>query len=151
MADYEKLTDPYGSYNFYVEIKNADSDNKAWFTEVSGLKGDVETFEIKEGGVNTHTHTFPGRVTWGPVTLKKGLDNDLTFYKWWQAIVNNDSGGNRRRDVTITLLDEDFSTVTTWTVKNAWVKSYEGPALNSGASDLAFETIVLSHDGVTES
>ena len=151
MADYEKVSDPYGSFNFHVEIDGA-GDIKAQFSEVSGIKGDVEVFEVKEGGLNTMTRTFPGRVTWGPVTLKRGIDNDKTFYKWWRAIVGNESGGKRRRTVTITMLDEDFTTTARiWTLQNAWVKSWEGASLNAGGSDLAFESIVLSHDGIEES
>ena len=160
---YETVDDPYGSFNFYVEIDDADG-IKALFQEVSGLKGDVEVFEIKEGGVNDRTHTFPGRVKWGPVTLKRGIDSDQAFYNWWRAIVENKTAGdqvtlggeiysskNRRRTVTITMFDEDFTTAARkWTLQNAWPQSWEGAALNSGGSELAFETIVLSHDGVTE-
>ncbi len=151
MADYSSQDDPYGSFNFHVEIDGV-SKIEALFQEVSGIKGDVEEFEIKEGGVNDRTHKFPGRTTWGPVTLKRGIDTNQALYDWWRAIVENKSGGKRRRKVTITMFDEDFtSTARKWTLENAWPKSWEGAALNSSGSELAFESIVLNHDGVTES
>jgi len=150
--DAYKDGDPYGSFNFHVKIDGADDALAARFSEVSGLKGDVEVFEIKEGGLNDRTRTFPGRVTWGPVTLKRGIDADKTFYDWWRAIVENkSSAGDRRKKVTIQLLDEDFSTKQTWVLANAWPKSWESASLNAGGSDLAFETVVLSHDGIEES
>ncbi len=150
--DYKPLADPYGGFNFHVEFEKTNDGIKASFSEISGLKGDVEEFEVKEGGLNTRTHKFPGRVSWGPVTLKRGIDKEQVLYDWWRTIVSNaDGGGKRRRNVTITMLDEDFSTARKWTLENAWPKSWEGASLNSGGSELAFESIVLNHDGVTES
>lgn len=140
--------DPFGNFNFHVEIDNA-SGIKAVFNEVSGLKGDVEEFEIKEGGVNDRTYKAPGRTIWGPVTLKRGIDTEAALYKWWRDIVENK--GTRRRSVRIVMLDEDFSEVKSWTLKDAWPKSWEGPSFNSGGSELAFESVTLNHHGVTES
>ena len=145
--------DPWGGFNFHVEI-SGEHGIKARFAEASGLKGDVGEFEIKEGGVNDRTHRFPGRVTWGPITLKRGVDKDRAFYDWWRQVVENKKGSGKktlRRSVRIVQLDEDMSTVRTWTLVNAWPKSWEGPAFNSGGSELAFEAVVLNHDGVTES
>jgi phage tail-like protein len=141
--------DPFGSFNFHVEI-DGESGIKAYFNEVSGLKGDVEELEIKEGGVNDRTHKMPGRIMWGPVTLKRGIDNDRALFKWWSKIVGNEKG-KVRKTVRIVMLDEDFSEVRSWTLKEAWPKSWEGPAFNSGGSEIAFESVTLNHHGVTES
>jgi len=140
--------DPLGGFNFYVEIGDA-GDIKGRFTEVSGLKGDVEEFEIKEGGLNTRTHKLPGRVSWGPITLKKGLGDETFFNEWWDKVVSNTSG-EVRKNVKVLLLDREMSTVRTWEIKNAWPKSWEAPNLNAGSSELAIETLVLNHEGVTE-
>lgn len=147
VAEYD---DPFGSFNFHVEIDGEDESFAAHFNEVSGLKGDVEEFEIKEGGVNDRTHKRPGRTVWGPVTLKRGVDTEKVFYNWWRNIVDNQKGKIRKK-VRIVMLDEDFSEVRSWTLNEAWPKSWEGPAFNSGGSELAFESITLNHHGVTES
>jgi len=144
----DNTDDPYGSFNFHVEI-DGESGIEALFNEVSGLKGDVEEFEIKEGGVNGYTHKMPGRVSWGPITLKRGIDPNQSFYNWWRAVVENQSGKIRKK-VRIVMLDEDFTEKKSWTLVDAWPKSWEGPAFNSGGSELAFESITLNHHGVTE-
>ena len=140
--------DPLGGFNFHVDV--GDDGIKARFTEVNGLKADVEEFEIKEGGLNTRTHLLPGRVKWGPITLKKGLGDETFFNDWFNKVVNNTSG-EVRKNVKVLLLDRELNTVRTWDIKNAWPKSWEAPTMNSGSSEIAFETIVLNHEGVTES
>ena len=150
MSNYD---DPFGSFNFHVEIDGEDN-IAAYFNEVSGLKGQVEEFEIKEGGVNDRTHKFPGRVTWGPVTLKRGIDTDQAIYNWWRQVVENNKGGGQRklrRKVRIVLLDDEFNEERSWTIQEAWPMSWEGPSLNSSGSELAFESVTLNHSGVTES
>ncbi|MCO4769192.1 MAG: phage tail protein [Deltaproteobacteria bacterium] len=149
-SDYD---DPFGNFNFHVEL--GDDGVKALFNEIGGIKGDVEEFEIKEGGVNDRTYKAPGRVSWGPVTLKRGVDAEGALYKWWRQVVTNDKGGGKeslRRTVVIRLLDDDRqSTLKSWKLKEAWPKSWEGPSFNSGGSELAFESITLNHHGVEES
>ncbi len=141
--------DPLGAFNFHVDV--GDDGIKARFTEVSGLKADVEEFEIKEGGLNSRTHIRPGRVKWGPITLKKGLGDETFFNDWFMKVVNN-TKDEVRKDIKILLLDRDLSTtIRTWDIQGAWPKSWEAPSMNSGSSEIAFETLVLNHQGVTES
>ena len=152
MADNSNISDygddPYGAYNFWVEVDGMDG-IKARFSEVSGLKGEVEEFEIKEGGLNYRTHLIPGRTKWGPITLKKGLTDDEDLEKWWADIVQNKSG-KQRKTVKVTLLNRDMSAKQSWNIRNAWIKSWEGSSLNANGSEMAIETFVLNHEGVTE-
>jgi phage tail-like protein len=143
--------DPRGTFNFLVEIDDGDG-VKARFTEVAGLKGDVEEFEIKEGGLNDRTHKLRGRIIWGPVTLKKGMGDEQFFWDWWQQVVDGGSMQDIQRNVSIILQDRDGSTtVRKWDLEKAWPKSWESTALNAGASEIAIETLVLNHAGITES
>ena len=140
--------DPFGGYNFFVSIDDEDG-IKARFTEVSGLKGEIDgVHEIKEGGLNYRTHKFPGRVKWGPITLKKGVADDSALEDWWKSVVSDPK--NCRKNVSIILLNRDMSEVKRWNVRNAWPSAWEGTALNAGGSDLAIETVVLEHEGITD-
>ena len=139
--------DPLGTFNFYVEVDGA-GDIKGRFTEVGGLSAQVAEYEIKEGGLNTRTHKLPGRVTWGPITLKKGVGDELFFNEWWMKVVNEPK--ECRKNLSILLLNRDGETFRRWDVQNAWPKSWEAPSMNSNSSEIAIETLVLNHDGVTE-
>ncbi len=52
-----------------------------------------------------------------------------------------------RRELTISLLNEDHEPVTSWKVKDAFPTKVEGPTLNSTGNEAAVETIELAHEG----
>jgi phage tail-like protein len=139
--------DPLASFNFWVEVDGG-GEIKGRFTEVSGLKGDAEEFEIKEGGRNSHTHRLPGRVSWGPVTLKKGLGDEKFFHEWWDKVVKTPK--DCRKKVSIILMNDKWDEVRRWELEDAWPKSWETATLNANSSEMAIETLVLNHKGVVK-
>ena len=57
-------------------------------------------------------------------------------------------GTIERRDVTISLLNEEHNPVVVWKVKNAFPIHYYGPVLAAGDSEIAVESLVLTHEGI---
>ncbi len=53
-----------------------------------------------------------------------------------------------RRDLTISLLNEEHEPIVTWKVKNAYPCKVEGPSLNSTGNEVAIESIELCHEGL---
>ena len=54
-----------------------------------------------------------------------------------------------RRDLVISLLNEEHAPVMTWKVKNAWPVKLEGPGLKATGNEVAIESIELAHEGLT--
>jgi phage tail-like protein len=136
--------DPYRAYNFIVEI---DSIAVAGFSEVSGLSGDTDVVEYREGtDVSMAVRKLPGRPKWGQnLTLKVGMTTSRVLWQWRLAIIN---GSVDRRNGAVVLLDEQRNRVAEWQFENAWVVKYEGPALNAKGNDVAVETLELAHEGL---
>ena len=57
-------------------------------------------------------------------------------------------GHVQRRNVTITLLDEQRQPVLRWLLRNAWPVKIEVPALNATGNEVAIETLELAHEGL---
>ena len=78
---------------------------------------------------------------------KRGIvKGDNEFFAW----VNTDKIGTiERRDVIISLLNENHEPVVVWKIKNAFPVHYYGPVLSSNDSCIAMETLVLTHEGIT--
>ena len=55
----------------------------------------------------------------------------------------------KRKPVTISLLDEAGSPTMVWTLANAWPTKITGTDLKSQGNEVAVETIVISHEGLT--
>jgi len=135
---------PLASFSFIVNWGGT----RIGFSEVSGLDMEVEPIEYRAGdSAAYHTIKMPGLRKFANITLKRGLmkaDND--FFKWF----NNFAGSNvERRDITISLLDENRAPAVTWKVQNAWPTKLECSNLSSMTSEVAIETLVLACENIT--
>lgn len=118
------------------------------FSEVTGLNIEVQPIEYRAGdSPEFSTIKMPGLKKYGNITLKRGVfasDND--YYKWMQTIKMNKP---ERRDVTITLLNEEHDPVMTWKVMNAWPTKITSPDMKANDNNAAIETLEIAHEGVT--
>jgi phage tail-like protein len=53
-----------------------------------------------------------------------------------------------RRDITISLLDENHAPVMTWKVKNAFPSKLEGASLKASGNEVAIESMEVAHEGL---
>lgn len=141
MADY-----PLPVFHFRVEWGGT----RIGFTEVSGLDQEVQPIEYREGSSQTYYVTkMPGMKKQGNITLKRGVmkaDND--FAKWLTTIKLNQV---ERRDITISLLNENHEPVMVWKAVNCWPTKITGVALKSTGNDVAVEGIeIVVEDLITE-
>ena len=81
------------------------------------------------------------------ITLKRGIvKGGNEFFNW---INTKQIATIERRDVIIQLLYELHTLIVRWKANNAFPLKYEGPMLESMSSDVAIETLVLTHEGIT--
>jgi len=117
------------------------------FCEVSGLSIEHDVVEYRDGSSPQYNTTkMPGIPKYNNIVLKRGIvKGDNTFFEWIQTINLNQA---ERRDLTISLLDENHEPVMTWKVSNAWPVKLESPTLKSDVSEAAIETLELAHEGI---
>tara|TARA_B100001287_G_C22681304_1_gene530570 strand:+ start:2963 stop:3394 length:432 start_codon:yes stop_codon:yes gene_type:complete len=117
-------------------------------SEVSGLDIELDVIEYRDGNSPTFsTQKMSGLRKSSDVTVKKGVfADDDEYYTWFNAVNMNTP---ERKDVTISLLDEEHSPVMTWKLVNAWPKKIASPDMKSDSSEVALETIEIAHEGLT--
>jgi phage tail-like protein len=136
--------DPYRSFNFQLEI---DGVPLGAFSEVSGLTAEGDAIDYREGtDVQQNVRKYPGLRKFSNVTLKRGITQDKSLWRWYTNIVN---GQPDRRDVTIVLLNEARQPVLRWHAESAWINKIEGPTLKASANEIAMESVELVHEGLT--
>ncbi len=135
---------PVTAFHFQVEWGGT----RIGFTEVSGLTVELQSIDYREGNAPEYQVTkMPGIPQYSNITLKRGMfRSDNEFFQWLNTVKLNEI---ERRDLTISLLNEDHEPVTVWKVKDAWPSKVEGPSLNSTGNEVAVETIELTHEGLT--
>jgi phage tail-like protein len=143
MAQTGSRVDPYGNYNFLVEI---DSITRAAFMEAGGMDTTIDVIEHSEGG-NITPMKYPGKVRYSNITLKWGVTDDIELYEWHLQWVKGDPKANRRNG-SIVLLDRQGKEKVRWNFYNAWPAKWTGPSLNSDGKEIAIETLELAHEGL---
>ncbi len=134
---------PHLNFNFTVDIGVGD---ELGFSEVEGLAGEIEVIEYREGADRVNTaRKLPGLAKYPNVILKRGITGRTDLFEWWKSVRD---GQVQRRNVTITLLDEQRQPVLRWLLRNAWPVKLEGPTLNATGNEVAIETLELAHEGL---
>lgn len=117
------------------------------FSEVSGLTQENQAIEYRDGSFPEYSSIkMPGLRKFSNVTLKRGIvkaDND--FFKWLSTVKLNQV---ERRDVVISLLNEEHTPVMTWKIHNAFPVKVEGPGLKASGNEVAIESIEIAHEGL---
>ncbi|WP_347841219.1 phage tail protein [uncultured Draconibacterium sp.] len=135
---------PMVKFHFQVEWGGT----KIGFTEVSGLDVETEVVEYRHGASPEYFKTkMPGMQKYSNITLKRGtFASDNEYYNWWNTVKLNKI---ERRDITISLLNEEHAPVVVWKVKNAWPSKVQSTDLKADGNEVAIESIELVHEGLT--
>jgi phage tail-like protein len=135
--------DPYQVFNFLVEIGGILAGG---FSECSGLQVETEFFDYREGGLNEYVHRFAGPTKYPPLILKHGLTQLDGLWSWHQDVTR---GKIERKSGTIYLLDKQRIRVMWWDFKEAFPVKWTGPDLRASSSEVAFESVELTHRGLS--
>ena len=131
--------DPYGNFNFLVEI---DGITRAAFQECTGLESRVQVIEHREGGALT-TQKLAGMTNYPNIVLRRGITDDTELYDWHRVA---SEGRVDRRNGSIGLMDTQGREQRRWNFFDAWPVAWTGPALNSEQNDVAIESLELAHE-----
>lgn len=139
MANY-----PLPSFHFQVEW----GEDTIGFSEVSGLNVETQVIEYRDGASPVYsTQKMPGIQKYGNITLKRGvIEGNNTYFEWWKTAQLNKI---ERRDIIISLLNENHEPVMTWKVQNAWPTKIDSPGLKADGNEVAIESLELAHEGLT--
>ena len=133
---------PLPAFHFSVDFKG----KNVAFSEVSGLDQDVQVIEYRSGDSPEYTPVkLSGLQKFSNITLKRGIaksDND--FFDWLRKVKLDKPD---RRDLTISLLNEDHKPVFTWKVKAVFPTKISGPSMKATGNEVAIESIELAHEG----
>lgn len=118
------------------------------FSEVTGLNIEVQVIEYRDGTEKDYSmQKMPGIKKYGNLTLKRGVTTkDNAFFEWYETTKLNTT---ERRDVVISLLNEDHEPTMVWSVRNAWITKLTAPDLKASGNEVAIEQIELAHEGFT--
>lgn len=105
----------------------------------------LDVFTQDGKGEKLHTNAI---LTFGDVTLTRGITDNKYFYQWAVDLAQKGMDGNTK-DVTIDGCDNEGNPVMTWSLSEAFIKSYSPGQTQAGDGSVLMETIVLGFKEAT--
>lgn len=122
-------------------------------SKVSALKRTTEVVKHRSGGENSTDHKSPGRTSYEPITLERGITHDPEFEKWANMVhpYSGDAGMdlvNYKKDLTLEVMNERGQVAFRYFLHDCWVSEFTAiPDLDANANAVAIESIKLELEG----
>lgn len=146
---FETVAAPFTSFNFGVEISVdgvSEQVCSAAFSECDGLEMSMEVKTIREGGNNARQIRLAGPVSYGQLTLRRGMTDNFELWDWFDAAIANPK---LRADAEVVLFDSDGFTVrASFLLSRCVPVKIKAPALNAKDGMVAIEELQLAYESL---
>lgn len=144
-TEFDQRVSQYVTTNrFYIEMINSKT-IAASFSECTGLSVQIKKEVYFEGGLNNQQRVRLGHAEFADVTLKRGLTDDVEFWKWASQVFQ---GGKSRRSVNILVFNQAGAIMQSWTLIGAVPVAWKTPALQANGNAAAIEELTLAYEGL---
>jgi phage tail-like protein len=144
--------DPYKNFRFRLKVGGA---YVAGFSKVGSLMRTTDVIDHRDGGDPSSPLKSPGRDKYEPITLERGLTQDMSFYDWASGVASNaatpgtqappDSG---RKTIILEIYNEAGQLTIAYKLSRCWVSEFQAlPDLDADANAIAIEHIKLENEG----
>ena len=130
-----------------IEVEGvSESVCRAAFSECDGLEMSVQLKTIREGGNNTRQIHLNGPVSYGQLTLRRGMTINFDLWDWFDR-VQTDGGLGLRADAEIVMLASDRETEQArFLLERCLPVKLRAPALNTMDGLVAIEEMQLAYE-----
>jgi phage tail-like protein len=143
---------PFTTFNFRVQLTIPNASGlglssplcQSEFSECDGLEMTMELKTVREGGNNTEYLRLVGPVTFGNLTLKRGMTSNQDLWKWFTTAAGNTGRGIRASGV-ILMCDAAGKPRVRYTLFDCLPIKIKGAALNAKDGILAVEEMQLAY------
>lgn len=134
---------PHQSFHFLVQA----GFSRIGFTHVQLPRLERDVIRYREGSDPVDSvRQLPGLLRVGDCVLQRGVvPADHDFFQWLNTV---HFGTAERRDITVSLLDEQHQPTLTWRLRNTFPVALEWSPLEAQASAVLIETLRLSVEAV---
>ena len=149
---------PFVAFRFDVQLLVANPQQfgltnplcNALFSDCDGLEMTMEPKTVREGGNNLQQIHLPGMVTYGQLTLKRGMTANLDLWKWFKVAAG---GAGQGRGTTasglVTLRDGAGTPKLRFNLTDCLPVKIKAPALSGKDGIIAVEEMQLAYASFT--
>lgn len=145
----DTVLQPFTAFNFAVEINVPGVSTKicnAAFAECDGLEMTMDIKTIREGGNNARQVRLTGPLSFGTLTLKRGLTKSFDLWDWMARIVTQPG---LRADAEVVVLAADGKTERArFILSRCLPAKLKAPPLNAKEGGVAIEEFQLAYESL---
>jgi phage tail-like protein len=146
---------PFAAFRFDVQLEVENGQRygltnplcSAAFAECDGLEMTMEAKVVREGGNNARQVRLVGPVTYGNLTLKRGMTANLDLWKWFAASCGAAGGQGRGAKArgSVLLRDAAGNPQVRFTLTGCLPIKMKAPALNAREGLVAVEEMQIGY------
>ena len=145
----EKVARPFTAFNFVVSLYlpgQSDALCSAAFSECDGLEMNLAPKTIREGGNNNQPIHLLGPVSYGQLTLKRGMSETFDLWDWFEKVTQMGQGGLRASGEVIMLASDGVTEQVRITLSGCLPVKLKAPALNAQSGLVAIEEMQIAYE-----
>jgi phage tail-like protein len=146
----ETIIYPFTAFNFAVEINVPGVAPKvcnAAFSECDGLEMTMEVKTIREGGNNGKQIRLTGPLSYGQLTLKRGMTATFDLWTWFGTMLSNAA---LRADAEVVVFAADGASERARFILTRCIPTkLKAPALNAKDGIVGIEELQLVYESLT--
>lgn len=162
-AEKETILPPFTAFNFRVELylggpsaqgsEQAQSNSRgplcsASFSECSGLEMSMTPKTIREGGNNSRPIHLLGPVSYGQLSLKRGMTDSLDLWQWFYRVMQKGQGGIRASGQVVMLAADGNAEQARFILEGCMPVRLRAPALNAKDGTIAIEEMQIAYESL---
>lgn len=141
------MSRPFSAFNFSIEITPDGAAQplcRAAFTECDGLEVTLDVKTVREGGNNGVQVKLAGPVTYGQLTLKRGMTDGFDLWHWFEQVARDPSV---RAGGEVVLYAPDRTTrQAVFVLGRCLPVKLKAPALNAKDGAVAIEEMQIAYE-----
>jgi phage tail-like protein len=145
----ETVQYPFNAFNFSIEITKEGEASPlcaAAFSDCDGLEMSMEVKTIREGGANWRHVRLTGPLTFGNLTLKRGMTATTDLWDWFDAISVDPS--LRASAVVVVLAADGTTEQARFVLDRCLPVKVKAPALNAKDGIVAIEELQIVYESL---
>jgi phage tail-like protein len=142
---------PFTAFNFRVEVQVAGIGAplaNAAFSECDGLEMSMEPKTIREGGRNSGPVHMAGPVSYGQLTLKRGMTSNVDLWRWFERVNARGNGGLRGTAEVVSLAGDGVTEQLRFRLGGCLPVKLKGTPLNAKDGQIAVEEMQIAYESL---
>jgi phage tail-like protein len=148
----DPVAHPFTAFNFQVNVRVSGMSSpdlaQAAFSECDGLEMSMEPKSIREGGRNSGPVHMIGPVSYGQLSLKRGMTRNVDLWRWFERVNAAGNGGLRGTAEVVMLAPDGVTEQLRFRLGGCLPVKLKSAGLNAKEGQIAIEEMTVAYESL---